>query len=77
MERFTTYDWILAQVELGPILGNQVNVDEFYYMLDLVEQTNFRRLPRLWRSKAKRRGAARYVFADYMYYDPYRLCSRL
>jgi len=61
----------LRKLNLVPILGNQVNVDEFYYMLDLVEQTNFRRLPRHWRSNAKRRGAARYVFADFMYYDPY------
>jgi len=60
----------LKKLNMKPILGSDANVTEFASMLELIEATNFRRLPSSWRSNAKRRGNQ--PGADFMYYDPHK-----
>ena len=62
----------IKKLNLVPILSNQANVDEFYHMLGLIEDTNFRTLPSSWRTDGKRRNGTYTVGTEFMYYDPYK-----
>lgn len=63
------------KLDLKPVLGSERNIDEFEYMLGMIEDTDFKRLPQHWGSRSKRRDVSdlsgRGVGADWFYYNPY------
>ena len=67
----------MRQLDMTNVLGNATNRDEFFRLLEVIENTDFKNYPSTWRMRGRkgeddkdpgRRGTD----ADFVYYDPIR-----